>query len=113
MNTTAAGERKCQALRRSPLLDPPFVVQNPWGRSPTTPSDCSSAIPALAIVPSSNRRPINVTPCGTQELSARIHNAFDWSWRIPLRHGVPGDDLMIEGGAQLGCATRRCVVDVV
>ncbi len=39
--------------------------QKPRGRSPTTPSDRSSASPAVAIVPSSNNWPISVTPCGT------------------------------------------------
>jgi hypothetical protein len=47
-------------------------LQNPGGRSLTTPKARSSAIPALTIAPSSNRRPIRVTPCGTRRGGEKV-----------------------------------------
>src|SRR5258706_15705822 len=41
-------------------------VKTPGGPPPATLASFSSAIPARAIVPSSNKRPIRVTPCGTR-----------------------------------------------
>src|ERR1039457_6853844 len=47
-------------------ISSPTVFYNPGGRSLTTPKFRSSASPAHPSVPSSNSRPISVTPCGTR-----------------------------------------------
>jgi len=47
-------------------------AQKPGGRSLTTPKLRSSASPALTIVPSSNNRPISVTPWGTRRGAEKV-----------------------------------------
>src|SRR5450755_55792 len=47
-------------------------AQKPGGRSLTTPKIRSSASPALTIVPSSNNRPISVTPWGTRRGGEKV-----------------------------------------
>ena len=73
-----------------PALIPKFpdngiATQSPGGRSPTTFSDRSSASPARAIVPSSNNRPMSVTPCGTRRGGENLGNGCAGSGAQSLR----------------------------
>src|SRR5271169_1731492 len=65
----------------------PFVLksQNPGGLSPTTPKARSSARPALTMGPSSNRRPIKVTPWGTRRGGANVGRGWSGSGAQSLR----------------------------
>src|SRR5271163_4042434 len=66
-----------------PATAPP--TQNPAGRSFTTANARSSAIPACPSVPSSNSRPISVTPCGTRRGGENFGSGFAGSGAQSLR----------------------------
>src|SRR5580704_17197865 len=60
-------------------------AQKPGGRSLTTPKLRSSASPALTIVPSSNNRPISVTPWGTRRGGEKVGRGCSGSGAQSLR----------------------------
>jgi len=57
----------------------------PRRRSPTTPKARSSASPTLPSVPSSNRRPIRVTPWGTRRGVGKVGSGLLGSGAQSLR----------------------------
>ena len=65
------------------------ALQKPGGRSPATPNARSSARPARAIVPSSNSRPISVTPCGTRRGGENFGSGCAGSGAQSLRASTP------------------------
>ena len=69
-----AGRKRVTPSQQS-IEKPPACrigAQKPGGRSLTTPKLRSSASPALTIVPSSNNRPISVTPWGTRRGGEKV-----------------------------------------
>src|SRR5262245_53789009 len=99
---------------------PTGASQNPGGRSSTTPKARSNAKPTLPKVPSSNKRPIRVTPCGTRRgvvnvgrglfgSGAQSLRAFDTSTK-PARNvseGCPVKLVMVKISSRKEGTSRR------
>src|SRR5262249_6122398 len=92
---TAVGEQvHCPWVQRGGCFRPAAVpcrsalAQNPGGRSPATPDAFSRAIATAPIVPSSKRRPISETPCGTRRGVENFGIGFFGSGAQSLRASV-------------------------